>query len=180
MPRPLTEAAWSNCVSTTLVHDDEWHFAAASYDGEILQAFVDGEFEAEQAFGPGDQSDASVLIGDRSNGTQPVYGLIDDVGLFNVALEEEDLLKLMNEGLKSALGLGGVALQAGDADQDLDFDQLDLVKVQIAGKYLTGQAATWGDGDWNGAPGGRSAVPRPATARSINWTSSPHSPPANT
>jgi hypothetical protein len=45
-------------------------------------------------------------------------------------------------------------LQAGDADQDLDFDQLDLVHVQIAAKYLTGQAATWGDGDWNGAPGG--------------------------
>ena len=45
-------------------------------------------------------------------------------------------------------------LQAGDADQDLDFDQLDLVRVSQAGKYLTEQAATWGEGDWNGAPGG--------------------------
>ena len=35
---------------------------------------------------------------------------------------------------------GGPALQPGDADQDLDFDQLDIVKVQIAAKYLTGQA----------------------------------------
>jgi len=34
-------------------------------------------------------------------------------------------------------------LQAGDADQDLDFDQLDLVQVQVAAKYLTGQAANW-------------------------------------
>ena len=51
------------------------------------------------------------------------------------------------------------ALQAGDADQDLDFDQLDLVKVQIAAKYLTGQAATWGEGDWNGAPGGEPGSP---------------------
>ena len=41
-------------------------------------------------------------------------------------------------------------LQAGDADQDGDFDQLDLVKVQVAGEYLTGQPATWGEGDWNG------------------------------
>ena len=46
------------------------------------------------------------------------------------------------------------ALQAGDANMDLKFDQLDLVQVQIAAKYLTGQAATWGHGDWNGAPGG--------------------------
>ena len=45
----------------------------------------------------------------------------------------------------------GPALQAGDADQDLDFDQLDLVKVQIASKYLSGQPATWGEGDWNAA-----------------------------
>ena len=43
-------------------------------------------------------------------------------------------------------------LQAGDADQDFDFDQLDLVQVQVAGKYLTGEPATCGEGDWNGAP----------------------------
>ena len=52
-----------------------------------------------------------------------------------------------------------VALQAGDADQDLDFDQLDLVKVQSAAKYLTGTNATWGEGDWNGAPEGHAGAP---------------------
>ena len=51
------------------------------------------------------------------------------------------------------------ALQAGDADQDWDFDQLDLVRVQVAAKYLTGQPATWGDGDWDGAPGGAPGDP---------------------
>jgi hypothetical protein len=45
-------------------------------------------------------------------------------------------------------------LQPGDADMDCDFDQLDLVRVQVAAKYLTGEAATWGEGDWDGAPGG--------------------------
>jgi hypothetical protein len=54
---------------------------------------------------------------------------------------------------------GATVLQAGDADQDLDFDQLDLVKVQVAAKYLTGQAATWGEGDWDGAPGGEPGSP---------------------
>ena len=56
---------------------------------------------------------------------------------------------------------GGVVLQAGDADQDFDFDQLDLVQVQTAAKYLTGQPATWGDGDWNGAPSGEPGSPPP-------------------
>ena len=54
---------------------------------------------------------------------------------------------------------GAPQLQPGDSDQDLDFDQLDLVKVQIAAKYLTGAAATWGEGDWNGAPGGEQGSP---------------------
>jgi hypothetical protein len=58
----------------------------------------------------------------------------------------------------TAVGTGPV-LQPGDADQDLDFDQLDLVRVQVAAKYLTAQSATWGEGDWNGAPGGRPGDP---------------------
>ena len=45
-------------------------------------------------------------------------------------------------------------LQAGDSDMNLEFNQLDLVQVQIAAKYLTGAAANWSEGDWDGAPGG--------------------------
>ena len=63
--------------------------------------------------------------------------------------------------VEGTVGAGGAALQAGDADQDLDFDQIDLVKVQIAAKYLSGQAATWGEGDWDAAPGGQQGSPPP-------------------
>jgi hypothetical protein len=52
-------------------------------------------------------------------------------------------------------------LGAGDADQDLSFDQFDLLAVQVAGKYLSALGATWGQGDWNGAPGGRPGSPPP-------------------
>jgi hypothetical protein len=61
------------------------------------------------------------------------------------------------------------SLLPGDADQDADFDQLDLVQVQVAGKYLTGQAATWGEGDWNGAPGGSKGNPPPGNGRFDQW-----------
>ncbi len=50
-------------------------------------------------------------------------------------------------------------LQPGDADQDLNFDERDLVRVQQAAKFLSGQVATWGEGDFNGAPGGRPGSP---------------------
>ena len=53
----------------------------------------------------------------------------------------------------------GPLLRAGDADMDLDFDQLDLVQVQVAAKYLSGEVATWGEGDWDGGPGGYPGEP---------------------
>ena len=65
-------------------------------------------------------------------------------------------------------------LQPGNADQDGDFDQDDIVQVQLAGKYLSRQSTTWGEGDWNGGPGGGPGNPRPATGNSINSTSWPH------
>lgn len=46
---------------------------------------------------------------------------------------------------------GDVVLNAlpGDANGDLEFNQLDVIAVLSAGKYLTGERATWGEGDWN-------------------------------
>jgi len=38
----------------------------------------------------------------------------------------------------------------GDANRDGAFNQLDIVAVLQAGKYLTGEPATFAEGDWNG------------------------------
>ena len=62
----------------------------------------------------------------------------------------------------------GAVLQPGDSNMDYKFDQLDLVQVQIAAKYLTGQVATWGEGDWNGAPVARRAARPQAMAGLIS------------
>lgn len=89
----------------------------------------------------------------------PDQGLLDEVMIFNHALTATDVANLYASRLEDA---GTIPqLQAGDADQDLDFDQLDLVRVLIAGKYLSGRIATWSEGDWNGAPGGSQANPPP-------------------
>ena len=40
--------------------------------------------------------------------------------------------------------------QAGDANEDGRFDQLDLVLTLQGGRYLSAQPATWQTGDWNG------------------------------
>jgi len=42
------------------------------------------------------------------------------------------------------------AAAAGDANRDGRFDQADIVAMLAAGKYQTGQPATWADGDFTG------------------------------
>ncbi len=86
---------------------------------------------------------------------------MDEIGVWDEALTAERIREIMANGLAAPT----TRLQAGDADQDLDFDQLDLVKVQIAAKYLAGQAATWGEGDWDGAPGGSVGNPPTGNGR---------------
>ena len=105
----------------------------------------------------GYQASQSAFPGLNSTGTGAYFsGVVDEVALYNTALSADRILAQF----QAAGGAGGdPALQPGDADQDLDFDQLDLVQVQIAAKYLSGDAATWGEGDWNGAPGGSQGNP---------------------
>jgi hypothetical protein len=100
--------SWSDCGSVTTVFDDEWHFIAASYDGSTLRVYVDGNMENEQDFGAGDVNTAPVAIGGRMDSSQPLTGIVDDIGLFSAALDEDDLMAIMNDGLNEALGFAAV------------------------------------------------------------------------
>ena len=116
--------------------------------------------------------------GDHLDGNAASNRVTFDSGLRNAAIPADSQLRIRWSAASDAaiqswvFGLDNVSfslfgdaavtpLLAGDADQDLDFDQLDLVKVQIANKYLTGQQASWGDGDWNSSPGGSPGNPPP-------------------
>jgi hypothetical protein len=52
-------------------------------------------------------------------------------------------------------------LEAGDSDQNYEFDQNDLVLTLMGAKYVTGMPANWAEGDWDGAPGGQPGAPPP-------------------
>ena len=158
-----------NCFfGQTELAQDEWNHVAATYDGETVEMYVNGEPESEVGFltRGGDEIDpeldGEILLGEGNPlqlkyAPETYFGGIDEVVLLNRALSQEEIQDLMG-GFEN-LGGGASRLQAGDADQDLDFDQLDLVRVQIAAKYLTGESASWGEGDWDGAPGGAQGSP---------------------
>jgi hypothetical protein len=90
-----------------------------------------------------------------SNAATYTVGALSDLtaasGIYQLALTAA------GSGIQSSDGgaLAGDAIAtwihgAGDADGDRRFDPTDLVLVLQAGKYLTGQSATWSEGDWNG------------------------------
>ncbi len=141
----------------------EWfHYAGTFSQAEnLIRFFYTGEvvFEMEP---DGNAFDAELgdwgrgaLLGTTTDAGRQLYARMDELYVFTRALSDaeiKDLFELNEPG-------GPPQLQAGDADENLAFDQFDLIKVQQAAKYLTGDAATWGEGDWNAAPGGAAGSP---------------------
>jgi hypothetical protein len=84
----------------TDLRDGQWHHLAATFDGAALRLYVDGVLEAEQSA----DSDFNTAAGD---GAQPIQlgrnlagptffrGAIDDVFIFDGALSETELVRLM-------------------------------------------------------------------------------------
>lgn len=100
------EANWKNVAGTTPVDDGVWHHVAATYDKSFAGIFLDGTLETEKQRTAAPDTTTDILgIGAGSGGRAPVKGIIDEVAVFNVALEKDDIQKIMNEGLKEATGI---------------------------------------------------------------------------
>ena len=122
-----------------------------------------------------DGSDNAFISGILSMAQHPETGVVYGIHKGLAAIERElitidvetgatTLIGLLDEQPIASLAFVGSAqqapvLQPGDSDQDLDFDQFDIIKVQQGAKYLSGTPATWGEGDWDGAPGGQQGDP---------------------
>ena len=147
-PYPIGE--WFHMVTTYDMDADQIAFY---YNGEkVVDISADGNAGAIEL---GDWGQAAIVGFVSDSRKRQFYGRMDEFYIFNRAITEQEVGLLYNLVEPNA----PPELQAGDSDRDLDFDQLDLVLVQQGGKYLTGQAATWGEGDWNGAPGGSADTP---------------------
>ena len=94
-------------ASNILPEDGTWYHVGAVYTGEEAQVYVDGVLSATRVFSAEiADTNAPVVIGTNyPGGIQPVDGLIDEAAIFSVALEEEDINAIMNEGLEETLGI---------------------------------------------------------------------------
>ena len=90
---------------------EEWAHIVGTFDGKMSILYIDGEQVGASlpAAGGLANSAKSLIIGaHRHSGDLPYNGLIDEVAIFNVALEEEDIQDITEKGLEAALGLAAV------------------------------------------------------------------------
>ena len=99
----------TDIIGQTVLWDGQWHHLAMSYDMESLKIYVDGILEGEKATEV-EPNKIQVLV---TIGSLPdrnfTKGIIDEAAIFNVALDEEDISNIMNDGLKKTLGLAAVS-----------------------------------------------------------------------
>jgi hypothetical protein len=92
----------------TFVRNEEWHHGAITQDDDnkTLEMYING-VKGDLSYA-GDYSNSGGFLKIASPAVGAVNlnaGAIDEVGIFDVILEEEDILDIMTNGLDSAVGL---------------------------------------------------------------------------
>ena len=94
---------WSNANGMVVAGIlNEWQHIGCVYDGEQVKFYLNGELKAEHPQKGEIRSFPDKLtLGVRSSGDHSGWfkGTIDDVAIFNTALDDDDIEKLMNVGL---------------------------------------------------------------------------------
>ncbi|MCA9215383.1 MAG: hypothetical protein KDB27_20100 [Planctomycetales bacterium] len=163
--------------------DGEWHHAVALYDGEVRALYLNGELLAEDFPGDNDAQAEDFAVGRTCSegGARPwcgpgefFVGQLDDVAIFDFALDENQIVAIMNGDFSEFVETDPLApldngtltnpderanyvhdvlnTWVGDANLDGEFNSGDLVAVFTTGEYedrIEGNS-NWRSGDWNG------------------------------
>ena len=88
-------------MSEKTVVDDQWHFMAAVYDGSVFKLYLDGflEIEKEFLYGIGSNNEPLLIGWDENTwlSDRHFYGKIDEVRIYNRALDSIEINRLYGE-----------------------------------------------------------------------------------
>ncbi len=131
--------------STTAMQDDTWYHIAFVFDGqgnagEKMKIYVNGVLEAtaDHPDSAVDQGGASLWIGDLDAVRNfPWDGVVDEFGMWNIALTDEDVNLLMTQGKAKLLrgDLAGNPTPANDAEDVVNTTDLGWEPGEFAATH---------------------------------------------
>lgn len=84
-------------TSTTAIADDQWTHVAATYDGQNVRLYIDGELVYEEAETTALVTDSgSLSIGTNDLGAEDLEGDLDEMRIYSRALSSEEVRDLYN------------------------------------------------------------------------------------
>lgn len=107
------DGGWEPRASANVPEEDTWIHFTAVYDSDegLLLLYVDGLPAGQSArAGNPNPNNEPVTFGTWNDGSRFI-GMIDEVAIFDVALEEEDILSIATDGIETYLG-GGLSVQS--------------------------------------------------------------------
>lgn len=85
---------------------EEWHFIAGTYDGSMVRTYFDGELVKEQGVsGDLTPNESTLRIGHREASSHWWKGKLDEVAVFNRALDEDEINMIMEKGLVASMAV---------------------------------------------------------------------------
>ncbi len=88
--------------AVTVITDNQWHFWTGTYDGATACIYIDGKLDATRQYsgGIGDSSNYNLYIGENQQATgRMLHGVLDDVRIYDRALNEQQILDLITNGV---------------------------------------------------------------------------------
>ena len=100
----FTTGGWKSFDAKTVVTDGKWHHIATTYEKPDFKLYLDGKVDAQVAPGTDpDNHDNFLFIGGCDIGNYWMTGTIDEVVLYDRALDEAEINELMDSGISAAL-----------------------------------------------------------------------------
>ncbi len=88
--------------AVTPIKIKEWQHIAATYDMKESKVYINGKLDAKKSFSAKPNvTDVPVIIGRTPSNAYKYSGMVDDVAIFSKALSEDEINKIMSEGLKT-------------------------------------------------------------------------------
>ena len=138
---------WSYATGGS-VNDDEWHHLCGTYDGTTVRSYVDG-VETDSFTTNAYDIDTSVFrIGRGVDWGEYFNGWIDDAAIFDVALDEDTIKDLMENGVHTFINPNGPPFASiSTADALIIQDEMSpyYATVDVEGFYF--DSTPWPLGD---------------------------------